>query len=34
MSIDLRPTLIAAARQFYDKGWMVGTAGNLSAKVS
>lgn len=34
MSIDSRPTLIAAARQFYQMGWMVGTAGNLSAKMS
>ncbi|MGB3754898.1 MAG: methylthioribulose 1-phosphate dehydratase [Rivularia sp. (in: cyanobacteria)] len=34
MSIDPRPTLIAAARQFYQMGWMVGTAGNLSARIS
>ena len=34
MSIDSRPTLISAARQFYQMGWMVGTAGNLSAKIS
>lgn len=32
--IDPRPTLIAAAHQFYQKGWMVGTAGNLSARIS
>jgi methylthioribulose-1-phosphate dehydratase len=30
---DPRPNLIAAARQFYQLGWMVGTAGNLSAKI-
>jgi len=34
MSIDSRPTLIAAARQFYQMGWMLGTAGNLSARMS
>ena len=34
MSIDPRPTLIAAARQFYRMGWMAGTAGNLSARIS
>lgn len=34
MSIDPRPTLIAAARQFYQMGWMLGTAGNLSARIS
>ncbi|MGH2415067.1 MAG: class II aldolase/adducin family protein, partial [Microcystaceae cyanobacterium] len=33
MNPDPRPTLIAAARQFYQLGWMVGTAGNLSAKM-
>ncbi|MBO3462671.1 methylthioribulose 1-phosphate dehydratase [Aetokthonos hydrillicola Thurmond2011] len=33
MSIDPRPTLIATARQFYEMGWMVGTAGNLSARM-
>lgn len=33
MSTDPRPTLIAAARQFYQMGWMVGTAGNLSARM-
>lgn len=31
---DPRPTLIAAARHFYGQGWMVGTAGNLSARLS
>lgn len=33
-SSDPRPDLMAAARQFYQLGWMVGTAGNLSAKLS
>lgn len=33
MSTDPRPTLIAAARQFYHMGWMMGTAGNLSARM-
>lgn len=33
MSTDPRPTLIAAARQFYQMGWMIGTAGNLSARM-
>lgn len=28
-----RPTVIAAARQFYQLGWMFGTAGNLSARA-
>lgn len=32
--IDPRPDLIAAARHFYQQGWMVGTAGNLSARTS
>jgi methylthioribulose-1-phosphate dehydratase len=30
---DPRSDLISAARHFYLKGWMVGTAGNLSAKL-
>ena len=30
---DPRPDLIAAAHTFYHKGWMVGTAGNLSARM-
>ena len=34
MSSDPRPTLIAAASHFYQLGWMVGTAGNLSARIS
>lgn len=34
MSSDPRPTLIAAAGHFYQLGWMVGTAGNLSARMS
>lgn len=33
MSTDPRPTLIAAARHFHQMGWMVGTAGNLSARM-
>jgi len=33
MITDPRSTLIAAARQFYQMGWMVGTSGNLSAKM-
>ena len=37
-NIDLRPTdprpgMIGAARLFYQMGWMVGTAGNLSARL-
>ncbi len=32
MNTDPRPTLIAAAGHFYQLGWMVGTAGNLSAR--
>lgn len=30
---DLRSQLIADAGHFYHQGWMVGTAGNLSARV-
>lgn len=30
---DARLELIAAARHFYQQGWMVGTAGNLSARL-
>lgn len=33
MKIDPRPTLIATAGHFYQQGWMLGTAGNLSAKI-
>jgi methylthioribulose-1-phosphate dehydratase len=33
MSTDPRPILIAAATHFYQLGWMVGTAGNLSARL-
>jgi methylthioribulose-1-phosphate dehydratase len=33
MYTDPRPTLVAAAGQFYQLGWMVGTAGNLSARM-
>ena len=33
MNGDLRTNLIAAAKHFYDRGWMVGTAGNLSARL-
>lgn len=32
-TIDLRSELIAAASHFYRQGWMVGTAGNLSARL-
>jgi methylthioribulose-1-phosphate dehydratase len=31
---DPRSDLISAARHFYQQGWMVGTAGNLSAQLS
>ncbi|MDJ0555441.1 MAG: methylthioribulose 1-phosphate dehydratase [Microcoleaceae cyanobacterium MO_207.B10] len=34
MKIDPRESLISAATHFYQKGWMVGTAGNLSARLS
>lgn len=30
---DPRPRLCEAARVFYQRGWMVGTAGNLSARL-
>ena len=30
---DPRPDLISAARDFHARGWMVGTAGNLSARL-
>ncbi|NES07054.1 MAG: methylthioribulose 1-phosphate dehydratase [Okeania sp. SIO2F4] len=33
MNIDPRESLISAATHFYQKGWMVGTAGNLSARL-
>lgn len=33
MNTDPRQNLIAAASHFYAQGWMVGTAGNLSARV-
>jgi methylthioribulose-1-phosphate dehydratase len=33
MNTDPRPTLITAAGHFYQRGWMVGTAGNLSARM-
>jgi methylthioribulose-1-phosphate dehydratase len=33
MYTDPRPTLVAAAGHFYQLGWMVGTAGNLSARM-
>ncbi|ACK68775.1 methylthioribulose-1-phosphate dehydratase [Gloeothece citriformis PCC 7424] len=33
MNSDPRQDLIHAATQFYQLGWMVGTAGNLSAKL-
>ncbi len=31
---DVRLEVIAAARHFYQQGWMVGTAGNLSARLA
>ncbi|NES24146.1 MAG: methylthioribulose 1-phosphate dehydratase [Symploca sp. SIO3E6] len=34
MITDPRATLISTASQFYQSGWMVGTAGNLSAQLS
>lgn len=34
MTLDLRSQLIAAATLFYERGWMMGTAGNLSARVA
>ncbi|MEA5541973.1 methylthioribulose 1-phosphate dehydratase [Limnoraphis robusta Tam1] len=33
MNSDPRQDLITASRQFYQLGWMAGTAGNLSARV-
>ncbi|MBE9114395.1 methylthioribulose 1-phosphate dehydratase [Lusitaniella coriacea LEGE 07157] len=33
MTSDPRSAVIAAARQFYQLGWMVGTAGNLSVRL-
>ncbi|MGL5082280.1 MAG: methylthioribulose 1-phosphate dehydratase [Microcoleaceae cyanobacterium] len=33
MNPDLRQALTLTAQQFYQQGWMVGTAGNLSAKL-
>ncbi len=30
---DLRDELAAIGRSFYDRGWMLGTAGNLSARL-
>ena len=32
--VDLRNDLISAAKYFHDRGWMWGTAGNLSARES
>jgi methylthioribulose-1-phosphate dehydratase len=32
MNVDPRSFLITAAHQFYQQGWMVGTAGNLSIR--
>jgi methylthioribulose-1-phosphate dehydratase len=31
---DPRPLLMSHARAFYDRGWMWGTAGNLSARLA
>lgn len=33
MSSDPRPLLINAANHFYQRGWMAGTGGNLSARI-
>ncbi|HLO86929.1 MAG TPA: methylthioribulose 1-phosphate dehydratase [Nostocaceae cyanobacterium] len=33
MEIDPRPEIIKTARHFYQQGWMVGTAGNLSIRL-
>jgi methylthioribulose-1-phosphate dehydratase len=33
INYDPRPELIGAATYFYTQGWMLGTAGNLSAKM-
>jgi len=33
MNTDPRPALIAAVHHFYQLGWMMGTAGNLSAQM-
>jgi methylthioribulose-1-phosphate dehydratase len=33
ITLDPRIELISTARNFYEKGWMVGTGGNLSAKL-
>jgi methylthioribulose-1-phosphate dehydratase len=32
--VDLRSDLVTAARYFHKRGWMLGTAGNLSAKLN
>jgi methylthioribulose-1-phosphate dehydratase len=32
--VDLRSDLVAAAKYFHQRGWMLGTAGNLSAKLA
>jgi methylthioribulose-1-phosphate dehydratase len=32
-SSDPRAAIVAAAKYFHDRGWMLGTAGNLSAKL-
>jgi methylthioribulose-1-phosphate dehydratase len=33
MMVDLRQDVVAAARYFHGRGWMLGTAGNLSARL-
>ncbi|MDJ0617837.1 MAG: methylthioribulose 1-phosphate dehydratase [Calothrix sp. MO_192.B10] len=33
ITIDARIDLVAIARQFYQNGWMVGTAGNISVRL-
>jgi methylthioribulose-1-phosphate dehydratase len=32
--VDLRSDLVTAAKYFHQRGWMLGTAGNLSARLS
>lgn len=34
IAFDPRPDLASLARRFYQRGWMVGTAGNLSARLA
>jgi methylthioribulose-1-phosphate dehydratase len=34
IELDPRPILISHARTFHERGWMLGTAGNLSARAT